>query len=259
MSFKIDIATPDIATANCNGFEIGRLENKLRYHIVIAPHRHTYYEVFWSVKGTGAHYIDFVSYEMSPNTLFFISPGQIHYSDIASCIGYALFFTEEFLVSNHVPKSFLNRLPFYHAEGQEQAVHLGNKQISMFHRLFIRLEQEYLSESLSKEELLRAYLQVLLLEAEQIYVHKEMPHLTHPSSLLIQKFRDLIEEFFLTKTSVKDYSQLLHVTANHLNATSKQLTGKTAGELIRSRNPDLGSKPHHYSCHPHSSLEFPVR
>ncbi len=122
MSFKIDIATPDIATANCNGFEIGRLENKLRYHIVIAPHRHTYYEVFWSVKGTGAHYIDFVSYEMSPNTLFFISPGQIHYSDIASCIGYALFFTEEFLLSNHVPKSFLNRLPFYHAEGQEQAV-----------------------------------------------------------------------------------------------------------------------------------------
>jgi hypothetical protein len=122
LSFKIDIATPDIATANCNGFEIGRLENKLRYHIVIAPHRHTYYEVFWSVKGTGAHYIDFVSYEMSPNTLFFISPGQIHYSDIASCIGYALFFTEEFLLSNHVPKSFLNRLPFYHAEGQEQAV-----------------------------------------------------------------------------------------------------------------------------------------
>jgi hypothetical protein len=79
---------------------------------------------------------------MSPNTLFFISPGQIHYSDIASCIGYALFFTEEFLLSNHVSKSFLNRLTFYHAEGQEQAVHLENKQIThcfkLEHRLLIR-------------------------------------------------------------------------------------------------------------------------
>lgn len=85
---------------------------------------------------------------MSPNTLFFISVGQIHYSDIVSCIGYALFFTEEFLLSNNVPKSFLSRLPFYHAEGQEQAVHLENKEVSLFHRLFIRLEQEYLSYSL---------------------------------------------------------------------------------------------------------------
>lgn len=187
------------------------------------------------MKGTGAHYIDFVSYEMSPNTLFFISPGQIHYSEIANCTGYALFFTQEFLLSDRVPKSFLSRLPFYHAEGQEQAVHLKNKQISMFHRLFRRLEQEYLSKFQSKEELLRAYLQVLLLEAERLYVYKTIPHLTHPSSLLIQRFKDLIEEHFLTETTVKDYAQLLHVTANHLNATSKQLTGKTAGELIRSR------------------------
>jgi hypothetical protein len=73
---------------------------------------------------------------MSSNTLFFISPGQIHYSDIASCTGYALFFTEEFLLSNHVPNSFLSRLPFYQTEGQEQAVHLENKQVPMFHRLF---------------------------------------------------------------------------------------------------------------------------
>ncbi len=169
---------------------------------------------------------------MNSNTLFFVSPGQIHYSEIDRCIGYALFFTEQFL-SSQVPTSFLRRLPFYHLEGHEQAVHLGNEQIPLFHSLFRRLEREYLSD-FSKEDMLRAYLQVLLLEAEQLYVHKKS-HLAQPSSLLIQEFKDLIEEHFLTKTAVKDYSQLLHVTANHLNATAKQITGKTAGDLIRTR------------------------
>ena len=226
-------ATRDIATASCDGFEIGRLEHKLRYQIAVAPHRHTYYEVFWSVVGAGDHYIDFVSYKMTPDTLFFVSPGQIHYSEIDRCVGYALFFTEQFL-SSQVPRSFLRRLPFYRLEGHEQAVHLRSEQIPLFYSLFRRLEREYLSKSFSKEDMLRAYLQVLLLEAEQLYVPQKN-HPDQPSSLLIREFKDLIEEHFLTKTAVKDYSQLLHVTANHLNATAKQMTGETAGELIRTR------------------------
>lgn len=225
----------DIVVANCSGFEIGRLEHKFRHHIAIAPHRHTYYEVLWSVEGSGTHYIDFISYEMTPRTLFFISPGQVHYSDIATCAGYALFFTEEFMISTHLHKDFLRSFPFYHVSDREPAIDLDDEHIPIFRRLFERLEKEYLSESLKKEDILRAYLQILLIEAERLYTSKEALHLNHPNSFLVQEFRTLIEEHFLSQSSVKDYAKCLHITANHLNDVTKKITGKTAGELIRER------------------------
>ena len=45
------------------------------------PHIHGFYQIIWFRKGTGAHYVDFKEYSITDNTLFFLSPGQIHYFD----------------------------------------------------------------------------------------------------------------------------------------------------------------------------------
>ena len=44
-----------------------------------------------------------------------------------------------------------------------------------------------------------------------------------------------VEEKFLTLHKVNDYADLLAVTPNHLNDTTKKVTGKTALELIQDR------------------------
>ena len=41
-------------------------------------HKQTFYEIIWIEKGKSRQVIDYVDYEISPGSLFFISPGQVH-------------------------------------------------------------------------------------------------------------------------------------------------------------------------------------
>ena len=49
--------------------------------------------------------------------------------------------------------------------------------------------------------------------------------------LLLRNFRRLIDQHYLSIRLPKEYADLLYVTPNHLNALSRDLLGKTAGEV----------------------------
>lgn len=61
---------------------------------------------------------------------------------------------------------------------------------------------------------------------------KKQPKQSH---LLFRNFRKLINQHFTNLKLPKEYTDLLYVTPNHLNALCKDLVGKSAGELIRDR------------------------
>jgi AraC-like DNA-binding protein len=52
---------------------------------------------------------------------------------------------------------------------------------------------------------------------------------------VLRNFQKLIDLHYKEKKLTKDYAALLYVTPNHLNALSKDVTGHSAGELIRNR------------------------
>lgn len=54
-------------------------------------------------------------------------------------------------------------------------------------------------------------------------------------SVVLRNFQKLIDQNYKEKKLTKDYAALLYVTPNHLNALSKDVTGRSAGELIRDR------------------------
>jgi len=92
-------------------FEIGRIETLSSAALSSRPHRHNFYEVFWITGGSGRDIIDFEPYPILENTLYFITPGQVHsWSVECAIIGYALLFTEEFLPTRAMelltPRSF---------------------------------------------------------------------------------------------------------------------------------------------------------
>lgn len=61
-------------------------------------HIHGFYQIIWFQHGTGIHYVDFKEYPITDNTLFFISPGQIHYFDESdNQKGIIIHFNESFL------------------------------------------------------------------------------------------------------------------------------------------------------------------
>ncbi|MEJ7682130.1 MAG: helix-turn-helix domain-containing protein [Segetibacter sp.] len=55
------------------------------------------------------------------------------------------------------------------------------------------------------------------------------------NSLLLRNFQKLIDRHYKEKKLTKDYAAMLYVTPNHLNALSKDVMGRSAGELIRDR------------------------
>ncbi len=41
------------------------------------PHSHSYYQVIWFYNSGGVYYVDFDSYKVKENTIFFVSKDQI--------------------------------------------------------------------------------------------------------------------------------------------------------------------------------------
>lgn len=85
-----------------------------------------------------------------------------------------------------------------------------------------------------KEKAIRLYLYLLLLEAKRSYERQQL-HLNASqtdNTYLVSHFHKLVSRHFLSKRKVTDYASLLTVSANHLNRTVKEITGKTASESI---------------------------
>src|SRR4051812_40341286 len=62
------------------------------------PHRHNYFAIIWVKKGTGIHLIDLEQYELEDNTVYCITPGQVHdLKPTGSIDGYVISFMAEFL------------------------------------------------------------------------------------------------------------------------------------------------------------------
>ncbi|MEM8907365.1 MAG: AraC family transcriptional regulator, partial [Bacteroidota bacterium] len=53
--------------------------------------------------------------------------------------------------------------------------------------------------------------------------------------LLTQNFQQLVDKLYLETKSVADYAKRLHVSPNHLTTVVKEITGKTAKDVIQNR------------------------
>ena len=59
-------------------FLVDRFEEMEEPANIEFPHKHNFYSIMWITNGKSKQYIDFKNYTVFENTLFFISPGQLH-------------------------------------------------------------------------------------------------------------------------------------------------------------------------------------
>jgi AraC-like DNA-binding protein len=86
-----------------------------------------------------------------------------------------------------------------------------------------------------KDDFARAALLQLLIMVSRYVPETNTQQPVQYNSLLMRNFRQLIEKNYKEKKLTKEYAAMLYVTPNHLNALSKDVTGLSAGELIRDR------------------------
>jgi AraC family transcriptional regulator, transcriptional activator of pobA len=216
-------------------FEIKRLENMNASFKNPLPHRTDFYVIFYFSSGAGTHYIDFQEYPILPNTLFFLSPSNIH-SMLAEgdTRGYCIVFTEDFLNLNSLEVQILHTLPFFRLEGQKPYLQLSENDLAGLKSLILKLEEEYNANLPNMPGMLKAYFYIFLVSAGRIVTQANLVALTLGNELT-RRFLSLVETHFRQKKRVSEYARLLGITPGYLSEIVKQTSGKTAITIIQER------------------------
>ena len=135
---ELDPGTVEFAIARIETLSSAVLQNAL------IAHRNDFYQITWSSTGTpGKLWIDLDCYDLKPNMMCFISPGQIHAWEIEGpAVGYVIGFTQRFFSDSPDDANALIQLPYFHGVGAAPVLHADEDLGNLFTTICQRLERE---------------------------------------------------------------------------------------------------------------------
>lgn len=198
--------------------------------IIQELHKHDFSFILALQKGKGFHEIDFVSYTVLDNSIFFLRPGQAHKLDLEpGCTGFIMEFNAE----------------FYHPKDKASNQRLrraGNKnycklETSRFKRLLAVLDdifREYTEREAGYQDIITANLDIFFIEfIRQSPDPKGGIAVSNPYTQdRFEEFLELVGTHIATHKQVAHYAGLMNLSAYQLNGITKSSVGKTASELI---------------------------
>ncbi len=219
-------------------FEVYDLKSYLKSSGDLAriPHSHSYYQILWVYHAGGVHFIDFDSYDVKANSIFFISKNQIHYFDkSASHDGVLIHFNESFLMQSDVDiflkyNVFNNHgAPYYCLT--KDVIELANSYVNLIKKEKTR------ALDFGHQQVIRYLLKSLLIVLERAHRQsgEKNIHFTSQYELQYLHFRELIEQHYNKNYAVSDYASLLHISTKTLTTITKTTINKTPSTLISER------------------------
>lgn len=203
-----------------------------------SPHRHDYYTILFFEKGNGIHVVDFMKYKIEDNSIYFILPGQMHQVILtAEPKGWVMTFTEEFLISNSIPDKLINDIYLFNDYGQSPPLSINDKQMPVY--LNIVSQMELFTSTLESYTLdaIGSLVKIFLIQSNNhcSLIKTNNPQLIETSNHLLRTFKQLLNKHYASHHMVSDYAGMLSVTADYLNKTVKNITGKSAKDHIQSK------------------------
>ena len=237
MASTKEAAPPVLALAPFPHARTPYYAERLRAHVerfphVNAPHGHSFYLLLYVSQGTGTHTVDLVTYDLGPGSVFFLAPGQVHQWHLGpEADGIVVFFEPSFYQLRY-PERDLLALPFFD-NAHPPALYLPAE--NELAPLFEKLLHEYQTDFPNQAEVLRAYLGLVLELATRHYPATPATTEAGLAQSQIRQFGALLNQHYRTRRSVREYAELLHLTANYLNALCRRVLGQTASDLIHAR------------------------
>ncbi len=189
-------------------------------------HRHHFYAIYWFHQGSGTHLIDFETYAIRPDRIFFLRPEQIHFLPDMTDVNYSTIqFIEEFMLCSVTEyRVAYKQIPAYldldPAASQRIAI------------LFQQILQESTSDLNHSTQLIQSEINTLLLELERMAIpDQSLPN--EPD--LLKHYKELIDQQYDSVKLVRDYARQLGVSPNHLNILATNYWGKSALSAIHER------------------------
>ena len=225
------INSADNEKSPSESFKIRKVQDVLnREELFHELHRHDFFFIIALQKGTGTHEIDFITYEVSDNSIFIMRPGQVHQLQLsADAAGYIIEFNTA----------------FYHSKDKLSTQRLrkaSNKnycklEINRFKKLLdtvTNIFQEYTGREEGYQDVIRANLDIFFIE----FV-RQSPNPKGPSTNVnsytqdrIEEFSELLQMHITSCKQVSQYTALMNLSPYQLNEITKATIGKTASVMI---------------------------
>lgn len=188
-------------------------------------------------KANGLHKIDFNTYKLQNQQVFFVAPGQVHQViEKEKSVGFAMTFSNQFLVENSIPLSFIDSLNLFQNYGQSPPLRLTNKQFDTIDNFANQIFDLYYSNENMRCFSIGAFLKLLLIECNNICsINPIEMDVDTTGDNLIRAFKKSVDKNYKNEHSTTFYAHELYITPDHLNRTVKAKIGTTAKEYIQSR------------------------
>ncbi|SHN35994.1 helix-turn-helix domain-containing protein [Chitinophaga sp. CF418] len=161
--------------------------------------------------------------ELTDNAVYCISSRQLMMISPGPCTrGYLATFTVGFLM---LPRNYVN--PLYSERLFNcMSLSLDNKTLSELKRMFTGIKTEYNGTSILRNEILREYLKIILMYLVRLDMASRAQHQHLMGATVINRFFELLHQYYTTKKRVSDYAELMSISANHLNYIIKKYSGR---------------------------------
>lgn len=232
------LSGPDFnANSNVPGFSV-RYNQPFYEHDLFKLHfRSDFLTVLLIVKGELTFLLNLEKYSARQNSLVIIAPNTIKKVEIVSkdTIISGVNFTIDFLTAIGMPKNAVELLDYFSsqfsphwklAKKDGASVQLLIKQLN--NRVSSLIENSY------GRELLYHTFYIFLYELFNLSKKYAVPFHHHVSRKenLVKDFTRLVQKQFKEQRNVQAYAHQLNITAKYLTETVKEITGKTAGDII---------------------------
>jgi AraC family transcriptional regulator, transcriptional activator of pobA len=203
------------------------------------PHRHDFYTVLLVKKACGSHFIDYEEFKMEPQTIFFVSPEQVHQVVVTGDepSGDIIMFSDEFLSRNYISEAFISNLGMFSCGTTTPPIRLSETSCEKICQLSNEIKKAFEGDHPFKFDLIAANLKLLLIECN-LYAVPSLD--VNPQSMqsgrpLVKTFRELLNKHVYDWHKVNEYAEAMNISPDYLNNVIKSNIGKTAKEMIADR------------------------
>ncbi|GAB3912184.1 helix-turn-helix transcriptional regulator [Larkinella knui] len=210
-------------------------EHAEKHRFILTPHRHDFYLLVVFTQGEGTHTVDFVNYPIRPGSVFFMSPAQVHtwtYTEDAD--GYLIFFNADFYLVDF-PARKLSDLPLFHSLATPPVAYLSGTNLADTETLFSRIHQEFTGNGYRREDVIRSYLNILLVKLSGFCLAHQPSPLSPYAQSQIRQLELLVEKWYLEHRTVREYAGMMALSEKQLYTVCQTALGKPLQKIIQDR------------------------
>ncbi len=204
------------------------------------PHVHTFYEIIWFTEAGGVYTVDFHDYKVEANSIFVLSPGQVHCFDGKTRHkGVVLKFRTDFLDDQSTEKDTFIKYDVFNAFYSYPYYLVSNGEVAReLAEITRKIDEEQADVSgFGHLELLRSLVKIFLINVYRYGTRQGIPQFDtmKPSHRLFVAFRNMLEQKFPSLHFVQDYADQLNVSVKTLSNSVKECAGKAPLTFINDR------------------------